>query len=53
MMPELETVRWHCHGKKTHKTHTKHKAHGCTPVKHKKTPGRMIKAKLRPAARHP
>lgn len=33
---DLEIVRWHCKGKKAHKTkasRNKHKAHGCTPAK--------------------
>lgn len=36
MLDDFEVVRWHCHGKKAHRTkasRNKHKAHGCTPAK--------------------
>lgn len=36
---DIEIVRWHCKGKKAHKTkasRNKHKPHGCTPAKHPK-----------------
>jgi hypothetical protein len=36
VLDDFEVVRWHCHGKKAHRTkasRNKHKAHGCTPAK--------------------
>jgi hypothetical protein len=44
-MPEFEIVRWHCHGKKAHKSKKAHGKHGCTKAKKGK------RAALRTAAR--